>query len=226
MGKITSVQFSPNGEYVVSGDDKGKVRIFSYDDVSRAFVVKKEHCMLAGPVHAIAYTDDGQRMAAGGEGKDMLAKAILADSGTKIGDIFGPSKPVLSLDIKPKPYRLILSGENNEIYLFDGAPFKHTKTITQHTGFVNKVAFRPDGKVFVTVSSDKSIVLHDTETMEVIRKIEKAHNKGIMDINWVDDQTIVTCSTDNEVKFWNIEAGSEIRSLHPNEDGKEKVENQ
>lgn len=182
--------------------------------------------MLAGPVHTIAYTEDGLRMAAGGEGKDMLAKAVLADSGTKIGDIFGPSKTVLSMDIKPKPYRLVVAGENNEVYLFDGAPFKHTKTISQHTSFVNKVAFREDGKVFITVSSDKSIVLHDTETMEVIRKIDKAHTKGIMDANWVDEQTIVTCSTDNEVKFWNIESGVEIRSLNPNEDGKEKLENQ
>lgn len=85
--------------------------------------------MLAGPVHAIAWTDDGARIAAGGEGQDMLAKAVLADSGTKIGDLFGPSKAVNSITIRPKPYRLVLCGENNEVYVFDGAPFKHAKTI-------------------------------------------------------------------------------------------------
>jgi|LauGreDrversion4_2_1035121.scaffolds.fasta_scaffold175369_2 WD40 repeat protein len=212
MGKVTSVQFSPNGDYIASGDDKGKVKIWSYDEASKAFIVKKEHQMLAGPVHALTWTEDGQRLAAGGEGKDMLAKAVLADSGTKIGDLFGPSKTVLSVDLKPKPYRLVLSGENNEVYVFDGVPFKHAKTINQHTNFVNKVAFRPtDGAVFVTVSSDKSIILHDSESLEVIRKIEKAHNKGIMDVNWVDSSTIATSSTDNEIKFWNIETGSEIR---------------
>lgn len=167
--------------------------------------------MLAGSVYAIAWTEDGQRLTAGGEGKDMLAKAVLADSGTKIGDLFGPSKAVTSMDIKQKPYRLVLSGENQEVYVFDGVPFKHAKTITQHTNFVNKVAFRPDGKVFVTVSSDKTIILHDSETLDVIRKIEKAHSKGIMDVNWIDEQTIVTCSTDNEIKFWNIEQGVEVR---------------
>jgi WD40 repeat protein len=117
----------------------------------------------------------------------MLVKAVLADSGTKIGDVFGPTKTVLSMDIKPKPYRLIISGEDQEVYVFDGVPFKHAKTISQHTSFVNRVTFRPDGKVFVTVSSDKSIVLFDSETLEPIRKIEKAHTKGILDVNWIDE---------------------------------------
>lgn len=112
MGKVTSVEFSKNGEYIASGDDKGKVKIWSYDKEQKTFIVKKEHSMLGGPVNTIAWTDDGQRIAAGGEGKDMLAKAVLADSGTKIGDLFGPSKTVTSMDIKQKPYRLVLSGEN------------------------------------------------------------------------------------------------------------------
>ena len=210
-GKVTSVQFGPSGEYLACGDAQGKVKIVSYNTESKQFIVKKEHTMLAGSVYAIAWTEDGQRLTAGGEGKDMLAKAVLADSGTKIGDLFGPSKAVTSMDIKQKPYRLVLSGENQEVYVFDGVPFKHAKTITQHTNFVNKVAFRPDGKVFVTVSSDKTIILHDSETLDVIRKIEKAHSKGIMDVNWIDEQTIVTCSTDNEIKFWNIEQGVEVR---------------
>lgn len=49
---------------------------------------------------SIAYTDDSLRLCAVGSGKDMFAKAIIADSGSKLGDIFGPTKNVLSVDIK------------------------------------------------------------------------------------------------------------------------------
>jgi WD repeat-containing protein 61 len=143
--------------------------------------------------------------------------------------LFGPTKNVTSIDIKKidaKNLRLILSGENQEVYVFDGVPFKHAKTLRAHTNFVNKVAFRQDGKVFVSVSSDKTIVVYDTESLEVVRKIEKAHTKGIIDVSWINDSTIATSSTDNEIKFWNIETGSEVKSLNPNFDGKEKVENQ
>lgn len=145
LGKVTSVQFSPNGEFVASGDDSGKLKIWSYNSDTKVFTVKKEHTMLAGPVHTIAWTDDGVRISAAGEGKDMLAKAVLAESGTKIGDLFGPTKTVMSMDIRPKPYRLVMCGENQEVYVFDGAPFKHAKTLKDHTNFVNKVSFKPEG---------------------------------------------------------------------------------
>ncbi len=105
--------------------------------------------------------------------------------------------------------------------MFDGTPYKHTKSLKTHTNFVNKVAFSKDGKFFISVSSDKSIVLYDTESLEVVRKIEKAHNKGILDALWLNDTTIITSSSDNEIKFWNIETGTEIKSLNPNFDGKE-----
>ena len=67
--------------------------------------------MLTGAVLAIAWTDDGLRIAAGGEGKDVFAKALISESGTKVGDLFGPSKTVITLDVRPKPYRLVMGGE-------------------------------------------------------------------------------------------------------------------
>jgi hypothetical protein len=145
MSKVTCVQYSPNGNYLAAGDDKGKVRIFSYNIETREIVVKKEHSMVAGAVLSIAWTDDGQRIAAAGEGKDAFAKAVLAESGTKVGDLFGPTKTINSIDLKPKPYRLIMAGEGYEIYAFDGVPFKHFKTIQPHTNFINKIAYNQDG---------------------------------------------------------------------------------
>jgi len=165
--KVTAVQFSPNGQVFAVGDEKGKVKLITFGE-GEQFIVKKEHTMLAGAVNTIAWTDDGQRLSAAGEGKDMFAKAVLADSGTKIGDLYGPTKTVTSVDIKPKPYRLVMSGENQEVYVFDGAPFKHAKTLKHHTNFVNKVLFNENGSLFASVSSDKTIVIYNTETLEVI----------------------------------------------------------
>ena len=145
----------------------------------------------------------------------MFAKAILADSGSKLGDIFGPSKTVTTLTVKPKPYRLILGGENNDLHVFDGVPFKPVKTVQAHTNFVNKVAFSPKdgGKRFLSVSSDKSIVLYDSETFEELHRIDKAHNKGIIDAVWISEESsmVMTASTDNTVKLWDLEAQQELK---------------
>ena len=106
---------------------------------------------------------------------------------------------------------MLVGGEGNEICVFDGVPFKFSKTLRDHTGFVNKVSFRPDGLFFVSVSADKSIVIYDTQTLEVVRKIDKAHNKGIIDVVWLNDSTIATSSSDNDIKYWSIETGAELK---------------
>ncbi len=90
---------------------------------------------------------------------------------------------------------------------------------------MNKIAYRPDGIFFVSVSADKSIAIYDSETLEVVRKIDKAHNKGIIDVVWINDSQIATSSSDNDVKIWNVDTGAEVKTLSPNADGKEKLEN-
>jgi WD40 repeat protein len=154
----------------------------------------KEHPLAYGGIFAITWTDDSQRICAGGEGKDIFAKAVIASSGSKCGELPGPSKKITSLSMKPKPYRLAMSGENYEIY-----------------NFINKVAFNPSGSILASVSSDKTIVFHNSETWEVVQKIEKAHTKGIIDCEWVDNDTLITCSSDNHVKVWNAKEGTELK---------------
>lgn len=61
------------------------------------------------------------------------------------------------------------------------------------------------------MSSDKSFVVHDSESLEVVKKVDGAHGKGIMDFAWLDDNTLATCSTDNLVKYWRVDEGAELR---------------
>jgi len=83
--------------------------------------------------------------------------------------LIGPGKTLLSADIKKKPYRLLLAGEEKDIYVFDGVPFKYVKTLSLHSNFINKVSFNPSGDKFVSVSNDKSINLVDASSLEVIK---------------------------------------------------------
>lgn len=38
-----------------------------------------------------------------------------------------------------------MAGEDFDIYVYDGVPFKHAKTLKGHSNFVNKVAYNKDG---------------------------------------------------------------------------------
>lgn len=179
--------------------------------------------MLQHPVLDIAWTEDSQRIIAVGNGQGVYSKGLNADTGSKVGDQLPATKALYSVDIKKKPFKVVAGGENYHIFEQTGVPFKNGKTITdQHTHFINRVRFNDQGNLFATASSDKSVVIFDSETVEPTKKIETAHSKGILDLNWLDDENFMTASSDNTVKIWNV-SGEVHKTLQVSQDD-EKVE--
>ncbi len=62
----------------------------------------------------------------------------------------------------------------------------------------------------MSVSSDKSIIVYDTETLDTVQKIEKAHGKGILDVAWLDFDSLITVSTDATAKLWSVKEAKEL----------------
>lgn len=67
--KTTCAKFSPNGNFVCSGDAKGNIII--WENLPPLFPIKKsfEYPLLGGAVKDIAWTSDGTKIVAAGEGK-------------------------------------------------------------------------------------------------------------------------------------------------------------
>lgn len=68
----------------------------------------------------------------------------------------------------------------------------------------------PDNTKFITVSSDKSIVVHDVSNHAVLSKADGAHEMGIYDARWLDNNLVATCSADNTIKIWSVAADGSI----------------
>lgn len=126
------------------------------------------------------------------------------------------------MDIKPsKPSKCVLSGEDKEIQVFKGPPYKLEKSIQKiHAGFVTKIAFTPwdEGAHFITVSQDKSLKVHNSETYETVLEHAGLHTMGINDFCFTENANeIVTCSSDRTVKVWRVnfetKALEEVRTL-------------
>lgn len=73
-----------------------------------------------------------------------------------------------------------------------------------HTNFVNQLRVSPDNNRYVTVSSDKKLILRDVKTHETTDVIDKAHTAGIYDTKWLSDELLATCSADNTLKIWSV----------------------
>lgn len=68
----------------------------------------------------------------------------------------------------------------------------------------------PDNSKFVSVSSDKQIIVHDVKTHAALSKVAAAHEMGIYDAFWFDDGTVATCSADNTIKIWTVSSDGQI----------------
>ena len=75
---------------------------------------------------------------------------------------------------------------------------------------INYVAFREDGRYFVTCSMDKSIKLWDASSLQLLKVIDKArhagHGTSINKVLWSRyNQQIIAISDDRTISIWDID---------------------
>ncbi|KAM7271912.1 hypothetical protein ACFE04_031126 [Oxalis oulophora] len=203
---VTVARYSPNGEWIASGDVAGNVRIWG---THNEFVLKNEFRVLSGKIHDLQWSPDGLRIVACGDGKGKsLVRAFMWDSGSTVGEFDGHSRQVLSCAFKPtRPYRIVTCGEDFLVNFYEGPPFKFKQSHREHTNFVNCVRFAPDGTKCITVSSDKKGLIFDGKTGEIMGELssEDGHQGTIYAVSWSpDSKKIVTVSADKTAKVWEI----------------------
>ncbi|KAG7631663.1 WD40 repeat [Arabidopsis suecica] len=202
----TVARYSPNGEWIASGDVSGTVRIWgAYND----HVLKNEFKVLAGRIDDLQWSADGMRIVASGDGKGKsLVRAFMWDSGSNVGEFDGHSRRVLSCAIKPtRPFRIVTCGEDFLVNFYEGPPFKFKLSSREHSNFVNCVRFAPDGSKFITVGSDKKGIIYDGKTCEILGELssDDGHKGSIYAVSWSPDgKQVLTVSADKSAKVWDI----------------------
>lgn len=153
---VTAVAMSPSGSFVASGDTSGVVRIWACDNPDQ--ILKLDTPMLGGKVLDLAWSGDGQRVVAVGEGRESFAKVIMWDSGNTVGDMPGHSKKINSVAFKPsRPFRIATGGEDTRVNFYSGPPFKLNGTLKSHDRFVNCVRYSPDGSRIVSAGARRRL---------------------------------------------------------------------
>lgn len=210
----TVARFSPNGEWVASGDAAGNVHVWGAGGEPGQFPLKNDTKALAGAIMDLDWSPDGQRIVVGGEGgKGALAKCFMWDSGNALGTFDGLSKRINSVSFRPnRPFRIVTGSEDMSVAIFKGPPFAYLdKNSSAHSNFVNCVRYAPDGSRVLSVGSDKKGVLFDGESLAQISVLPEdgGHTSAISACAWSPDGTkVITSSFDKTVKLWDVAAAA------------------
>lgn len=202
---VTAASFSRDGKFVASSDSEGKLLIHTILEDKAALTKSIDFCF-SGNVKCIAWSTDNKTVVVVGEGKNVFGRIINLESGYAQGDISQVSKNLLTAAVRSdKPLALCVAGEESSLKFYEGSPCLFIKSENQHTNFTNQIKYSPDGQYLVSVSSDKKIVLYDAKTTSLLRAKQNAHEAGIMGVDWIGSDKLVTCSNDKLIKIWSLE---------------------
>jgi uncharacterized delta-60 repeat protein len=148
-GTVTSVAFSPDGKYVISGSDDHTARV--WEAMTGKEIARMTH---DGPVYALAFSPDGKVVVSGSD--DHTARVWEAMTGKEIARMTH-NDYVTSVAFSPDG-KLVASGsDDNTARVWDALTGKEIARMT-HNGYVYSVAFSPDGKYIASNAVSTAIV--------------------------------------------------------------------
>jgi WD40 repeat protein len=112
---------------------------------------------------------------------------------------------------------------HGEMILWDLETEAELRRFAGHVGWVNTVAFSPDGKTALSGSGDGSLILWDVETGEVVRHF-RDHSGGVNSIAFgLEGHTALSGSDDATLILWDVTTGEAIHRFEGHSGGVNSV---
>jgi WD40 repeat protein len=221
-GKVWSVVFSPNGEWLASGSDDG-IQLWNPDDGS----VVREFPGHSLWTESVAFSPDGQLLASGGgDPQDEGVKLWPVDGMGPVQTLRGHiGSPIRSVAFSPDGTLVASASDNTTIELWNVGDATLVRTLKGHTDVVWSVAFSPDGTLLASGSADGAVKLWQVEDGSLVRTLRghSATNFAFGGSVWEvafspDGQLLASGGADGVIKLWQVEDGSEVLSLPGHQD--------
>jgi WD40 repeat protein len=161
---VYSLEFSPNGTKLLSGDRHGNVIIS--DVVSGRQDIRLDS---GDTYYRAVFSPDGKQVASADQ--DGKIRIWDAGSGVIIRTLLGHTAPVRLIRFSPNGQLLATAAEDNTVRMWDSASGKELSRAQSVS--VQRLVFSPDGRRLVTASQEGSIVLWDIDGMKDVITLRK-----------------------------------------------------
>ncbi|KAG0373480.1 hypothetical protein BGX24_011644 [Mortierella sp. AD032] len=200
---VTSMAFSPDSRFLVSG---------SYDKTARIWSVQTGEGghTLSGhteAVTAVAFSPSGVHIATGSD--DRLILLWSSRTGKVAYILSGHIDVIKSLVYSPdlKHIRLASGSGDHTIKLWHARDGLWDQTLNGHSGSVESVSFSSNGKQLASGGRDGTVRIWDLSTSNTIHELVGHINAVVAVAFSPNNLRVATGSWDMTVKIWDVETG-------------------
>jgi hypothetical protein len=199
---VTALAFSGD-ERLLAVATYGQVVLWDLFDGCPAGSIQE----IPGPVHALAFSRDGRRLAlgAGLPARSGLVRVYTVPDGTKIHDFAGHDDVVFALALRPDGAQLASASFDQTVRFWNLGLDRPDGVFRGHSDFVYAVAYTPDGRSLVTGGKDRTIKRIDTRTLKEIRTYSGHDDEVLAMAVHPDGKRFVSAGNEPQIRWWNFQ---------------------
>ena len=187
---VLSLAFSPDGQLLASGGQKKEIILW---DLSQPSEPQQIFPILIGhksDIISVNFSPDGMVLASASSDSIILWDIQNPYEARKIGQPITTDTSCTNLTISPDGGLIASSHSDGNIFLWDistpDKPKQFGQPLTGHTGWVNSVAFSPDGGMLASSGTyDHNIILWDVNELgEPKRQVLNGHSDSVLSVDF------------------------------------------
>ena len=161
-------------------------------------------------VRRVTLSSDGQWLAAGGASRDIYLWNLNTGQQRTLATTDSPWSIAFSTDGK----RLAASGFSMGARVWNlAAKDEPPVALVGHRFKVWATAFSPDGHRIVTTGSDRTLQIHDTDSLDHLTVLD-GHDDEVWNVAWSQDgTTLITASKDMTLRSWRLDSDAAPRGI-------------
>lgn len=199
--RLLAVDYSPDSKFILTGGGDRTAIIW---DATTRQPVRALHPSGFGRtwITSVAYSNDGTLALTGDENRQLILWNVADGTITRTLSLPNPGY-VLDAAFSPDDSLIAASGTyTNEAYIWDVKTGGLRHTFSAHEGWIEAVAFSPDGRHVLTGSQDRSAILWDVQSGAMVATFG-GHTDHIIDVAFsADGERLLTVGADGIARLW------------------------
>jgi WD40 repeat protein len=187
---INAIALSPNGQYLISGDDGGTIAMWNLTMPQQPIAT----CCNNSPIYTVAASSNQSQIASGDKNRRVQIRR--RESITNSVQEYTHNGFVSSVQFSPDGTILASGGADHRIRLWNTQTGKIISTLDGHQDLISAIQFMPNGKILVSASADRTIRFWDLGQKQLLKTIE-AHEQSINALAISQDGKLIVSGSDD-----------------------------